>query len=283
MIMNKCTKWWITLSFSFYLGLLSMASAQTKNNTTATSETAASTKEKDQLEFSHPLVTESISPDTKIRFTYLNTKINSLITSQTNVLELEYAPVPGFSIHLDVPYSTLKQRGTSSFSNLDNIELTFKFANFAFARHNVLLGYGIGFGLPTGNDNKGIGSNHILNIEPFLNGGYMWRKWEWTAYFTFSVPTYQRENESIQSSLQSRVTALYHLNNYWQLVSEFGNERDISRSSNQNSNYDLLEGFKYFPFGHVPWIIGAAVREPIGTNSDLNFQWLLTLFYHFKD
>lgn len=281
--MNKCTKWWTTLFFCFYLGLLSSASAQTKTEGTATSETSANKKEKDQLEFSHPLVTESISPDTKVRFTYLNTKINSRLTSQTYVLELEYAPVPSFSIHLDVPYGTLKQKGTPSFSNLDNVELTFKFANFAFARHNVLLGYGIGFRLPTGSDSKGIGSNHILDVEPFLNGGYMWRKWEWTAYFTFSVPTYQRENENIQSSLESRVTALYHLNNYWQLIGEFGNDKDISHRYDRNSNYNILEGFKFLPFGHKPWILGAAVIEPIGANSELNLQWLLTLFYHFKD
>lgn len=283
MIMNKCTKLCISLFFLFYLGLLSTANAQTKNEGTSTSETSTDSKGKDQLEFSHPLVTESISPDTKVRFTYLNTKINSHLTSQTYVLELEYSPVPSFSIHLDVPYGTLKPKETSSFSSLDDIELTFKFANFAFARKNVLLGYGIGFGLPTGNDTKGIGSNHILDVEPFLNGGYLWRKWEWTAYFTFSVPTYQKENENIQSSLESRVTALYHLNNYWQLIGEFGNDKDISHPTDRNSNYNLLEGFKYLPFGHKPWILGAGVIEPIGENSDLNLQWLLTLFYHFKD
>ncbi|MEO9146183.1 MAG: hypothetical protein ABI237_11570 [Ginsengibacter sp.] len=265
------------------LGFFFTADAQTINEGTPKSETSTKTKEKDQLEFSHPLITESISPDTKIRFTYLNTKIQSGITSQSYILELEYAPVPAFSLHLDVPYGTLQSHGASSFSNLDNIELTLKFANFAFANRNVLLGYGIGFGLPTGSDSKGIGSNHIIEVEPFLNGGYMWRKWEWTTYFTFSVPTNQNKGENMQTSLESRITALYHLNNYWQPLVEFGNERDISSPSGWNKNYDLLEGVKYLPFGHKPWILGTAVREGLGKNTDVHFQWLLTLFYHFKD
>ena len=280
---NKYKIEWIALFFCFYFGAFFSANAQTTNDGTIKSETSANTKEKDHLEFSHPLITESISPDTKIRFTYLDTKINSRTDLQNYVLELEYSPVPAFSLHLDLPYSTLKSQGASSFSNLDDIELTLKFANFAFASHNVLLGYGIGFGLPTGNDSKGIGSNHIIEVEPFLNGGYLWRKWEWTAYFTFSVPTNQQKNENMQASLESRITALYHLNNYWQPLVEFGNERDISSPTGWNKNYDLLEGVKYLPFGHKPWIIGAAVRQGLGKNSDLHFQWLLTLFYHFKD
>ncbi|HET7114985.1 MAG TPA: hypothetical protein VFI29_00750 [Hanamia sp.] len=280
--MNKRIEW-VVLFFCFYLGAFSTVHAQKTNDGTTKSETSANSKEKDHLEFSHPLITESISPDTKIRFTYLNTKVQSGITSQQYVLELEYSPVPVFSLHLDVPYGTLKSQGASSFSNLDNIELTLKFANFAFANHNVLLGYGIGFGLPTGNDSKGIGSDHVIDVEPFLNAGYLWRKWEWTAYFTFSVPTHQHKGENMQSSLESRATALYHLNRYWQLLAEFGNERDISSPSGWNKNYDLLEGFKYLPFGHKPWILGAAVRQGLGKNSDLHFQWLLTLFYHFRD
>lgn len=242
----------------------------------------SSTNKKEQLEFSHPLITESISPDNKIRFTYFNTKVNDSLSSQTCDLELEYAPVPFFSLHLDVPYQVLKP-GTSTESNLDNIEFTLKFANFALAEHSILFGYGIGLGFPTGNDIKGIGSNHILNVEPFLNGGYKWRRWEWIAYFTLNVPTHQRMDEMMQSGLDSRITALYHLNSYFQLLGEFGNERYVSHQSGWNKNYELLEGIKYLPFGHKPWILALGVNEPIAQNEVLKFQWLFSLFYHFRD
>ena len=177
-------------------------------------------KDDDHLEFSHPIFTESISPDTKIRFNYVNTKIDNSLSSHGFDLEAEYALVPAFSIHLDIPYTVLKPKNSSSISHLEDVELALKFANFAFAKHKVLIGYGINFGFPTGSDVKGIGSDHIFSVDPFFNGGVMWRKWEWTTYFTFDIPTHQLSHENLPSGLESRVTALYKVNPNWQLLVE---------------------------------------------------------------
>jgi hypothetical protein len=122
----------------------------------------------------------------------------------------------------------LNPPGNNTTSNLDEIELSLKFANFAFESHNILLGYGISFGFPTGNQDKGIGSNHIWDINPFLNGGIKWNKWEWTVYFIFDIPSNQHTYENLQTGLESRVTALYHINSKWGALLEAGNARQIS-------------------------------------------------------
>ena len=48
----------------------------------------------------------------------------------------------------------------------------------AFAAHGVLLASGIGMELPTGDDEKRIGSDNEVELERFLGIGYGWRKLE---------------------------------------------------------------------------------------------------------
>jgi len=240
-------------------------------------------KGEDHLEFSHPIFTESISPDTKIRFNYVKTKVEDSLSSHSFDLEMEYAPVPAFSIHLDVPYTVLRPKNSSSLSHLEDVELALKFANFAFAKHKVLLGYGISFGFPTGSDMKGIGSDHIFSIDPFLNGGIIWRKWEGTAYFTFDIPTHQLPEENLQTGLETRLTALYHLNPYWQLLVEAGNSKEIGHQMATEKNYDIAEAVKFRPDPGKPWILAFGVRQPLGDNTEFKFQGMFSLFYHFED
>jgi hypothetical protein len=250
------------------------------------SNSSAQKKEKedeDHLEFSHPIFTESISPDTKIRFNYINTKAEDSLSSHGFDLEMEYSPVPAFSLHLDIPYTVLKPKSASTLSHLEDIELALKFANFAFAKHKVLLGYGVSLGFPTGNDLKGIGSGHIFSIDPFLNGGVMWRRWEWTAYFTFDIPTNQRQGEDLQTGLESRLTALYHVDRRWELLVEAGNSTEIGHTTARQKNYDIAEGIKLRPNPEKPWFLALGVRQPLGDNTEFKFQGMFSLFYHFED
>ena len=239
--------------------------------------------QEDHFEFSHPIFTESISPDTKIRFNYVNTKVDSAMYSHGFDLEMEYSPVRAFSLHLDIPYTVLKPKGASALSHFEDVELALKFANFAFAKHKVLVGYGVSFGFPTGSDLKGIGSSHIFSIDPFFNGGVMWRRWEWTAYFTFDIPTHQQLQENLQTGLESRITALYHLDPHLQLLVEAGNSTEIGHRTATEKNYDIAEGLKYQPNPEKPWILALGVREPLGTNTEFKFQGMFSLFYHFND
>jgi hypothetical protein len=237
----------------------------------------------DHLEFSHPIFTESISPDTKFRFNYENTKEDDSMSSHGFDFEAEYAPVPAFSIHLDIPYTVLKPQGASSISHLEDVELALKFANFAFAKHQALIGYGISFGFPTGSDVKGIGSDHILSIDPFFNGGIMWRKWEWTANFTFDIPAHQLPQEDLQPGLETRLTALYHLDPRWQLLLEGGNSTEIGHRTARERNFDIAEGVKFQPTPHKPWIFALGIRQPLGNNSEFKYQGMFSIFYHFED
>lgn len=94
------------------------------------------------LHFAHPLIAESVSPDTKVRIDHRFFEFPDGDNENSGVLEAEYAVTRSFSVEAGIPYSyTATEAG--------NAEILLKFANYAFEEAGVLLGYGIEFGFPT--------------------------------------------------------------------------------------------------------------------------------------
>ena len=120
------------------------------------------------LHFSHPLIAESVSPDTKVRIDYDFADLGQDASTHTLGLELEYAFHRAFSIEAGVPFRGLDLGDESGTSRLGNAEVALKFANYAFEHRGLLFGYGVEFGLPTGSEAAGIGSDHIVEFEPFF-------------------------------------------------------------------------------------------------------------------
>jgi hypothetical protein len=94
------------------------------------------------LHFTHPLIAESITPDTKLRVDYQWLDFPDGDTESSTVLEAEYAFHRSFSIELGLPYS-------ASASEFGNLEAVLKFAYYAFEDAGILLGYGVELGFPT--------------------------------------------------------------------------------------------------------------------------------------
>ena len=120
-------------------------------------------------DLAHPLIAESPTPDTELRFEYI--VINSATADELEVNpEGELAIMPGVSIEVDVPYKFRDPSdGGSSESNLDVTEIALKLAKGFDSRS--LIGGGLELGLPTGDDGKNIGSNNELVVKPFLDVG----------------------------------------------------------------------------------------------------------------
>ena len=123
------------------------------------SSAAAQHHHEEELHFSHPLIAESPSPDTKIRFDYFYRRFRNgeRAGEHTPRVEFEYAFRPTFSIEANVPYTFRSVEGEPRVSHSDNIEVALKIANFHFRERHVLLVYGASFELPSGSDTKGIG------------------------------------------------------------------------------------------------------------------------------
>ncbi|MDX1579693.1 MAG: hypothetical protein R3266_14500, partial [Gemmatimonadota bacterium] len=96
----------------------------------------------DGLHFTHPMIAESVTPDRKLRLDYQYFEFPDGDTESSSVLEGEWAFRRSFSIEAGIPYSYTA-------SEFGNLEVLFKFANYAFEDAGLLLGYGLELGVPT--------------------------------------------------------------------------------------------------------------------------------------
>lgn len=171
------------------------------------------------LHFTHPLIAESVSPDTKLRLDYAWQDLKEKHESELE-FEGEYAFHRAFSIEAGIHYHP----ETGDFGET---HVLLKLANYAFEERGLLLGYGLELGLRTGpgghaqggHGHEGDGHQHndaepeedIYEITPFLNAGLMAGRWELVGWTLFEIPTNQNLQENVGTDVRYHASALYHL------------------------------------------------------------------------
>lgn len=230
------------------------------------------------LHFSHPLIGESISPDTKLRLDYFFNDLESdRVKHHTLRLEGEYAFAPGFSIEVNLPYTVARQSGQAERAHSGSAELAFKFANFALANDGVVLGYGAEFGLPTGNDAKGIGSDHVVQVEPFARVGYVHGGLEVTGFAGVEFQLNGRDSDSLETVVAQTVSVLYHVTPRVQGLLELDGETPFGSDLVLN----VSPGLKLRPFGRSSLLVGVGAGFPITGPRELERRVVVSAFYHF--
>ena len=239
------------------------------------------------LHFVHPLIAESVSPDTKVRLDYLFQNPGSESEME---LEGEYAFHPSFSVEAGVHFNPAA-------AELGETHLLFKFANYAFAERGVLLGYGLSLGLPTGSGHghgaedhaheDGHGHEHghaegdIYEIAPFLNAGVMLGELELVGWTFFSIPTNQERQTDVETSLSYNLSALYHVSPRLQAVLELDGEGGLSGAALERDVARLTPGVKIQPLAGSGFTIGLGATVPLTEDRDFDTRAVLSLFYHF--
>jgi len=231
------------------------------------------------LHFAHPLYTESISPDTKIR---ANTGREWETDGDAWEVELEgeYAFHRSFSIEASIPYVVLQPTGVNSTTGAGNLEVLFKFANYAFEEQGLLLGYGVEFAVPTGDAAKGIGSDHIWEVAPVLNLGYKRGALELVGFTIFGIPFGQEEGEEVETEFTYNGSALMHASPQLQFLVEVNGNTVLSGEERGTTLVRLSPGVKVAPSRAVPLFIGLGGTFPL-TESEFDAGALVSLFYHF--
>ncbi len=235
------------------------------------------------LHFSHPIVAESPSPDTKVRLDYGFSDLDEDggVSRNGVRIEVEYAFHPSFSIELDVPYTfrAVEEAGTES--SFDNVEIALKFANFAFAESGILLGYGIEFGLPTGDPDKGIGSDHIVELVPFLDFGYKRGHVELVSFAEFAVPTNQNEEEEVETEFEFTFSSLYHFAPRLEGLLEFDGATVLSGEEAGETVLNVNPGLKFRLLGSRRLAVGLNAGFPLTNHREFDVRVLASVFYHF--
>lgn len=235
------------------------------------------------LHFVHPLFTESISPDTKLRLDY---QFQYPGTASESELEGEYAFSRIFSIEAGVHYDPVE-------TSLGNTHLLFKFANYALEEKGILLGYGLSLDLPTGNGHgHGTGVSHeqepgdhhheenIYRVSPFLNAGLKAGSLELVGWALFNIPTNHAHPEDASTSLSYNISALYHLSTRIQSLVELNGIQRLSGVVSGN-NLFLSPGVRIRLLKSTPLLIGLGMQVPVTENQNTDTRIQASVFYHF--
>lgn len=239
--------------------------------------------EEEELHFSHPLIVESPSPDTKIRFDYFYRRFRNGVraSEHTPRVEFEYAFSPKVSIETNVPYTFRNVEGDPRVSHSDSMEVAVKLANFHFKERHVLLVYGVSFELPTGSDTKEIGSSHIFEIEPYFGVGIKREKLEVVAFSSVGVPTNKKPADDEATELGYQLSFLFKPRPWVQPVIEFEGATALNGLERGRTVVNLSPGIKVRPFGSEHWQVGAGVGFPITSAHDFSTRAVFSAFYHF--
>jgi len=239
------------------------------------------------LHFSHPLIAESPTPDTKIRFDYSfsNGKPGREESPSGDLhtfrAEFEYAFASWLSIEVDVPYSLLSADTGSDQDQFNTVEVALKYANFSLAEKNLVFGGGIELGLPTGKDEEGIGSDHILDVEPFVDFGYKIDSLEIVGFTSFGIPTNEGAENETDLELGWNLSFLYHATESIEAILEFDGTSAFDGEEDGFASANVTPGVKFQPFDDPNFEVGLGLSIPLAQDRDFDVQPILSIFYHF--
>ena len=236
----------------------------------------------DHLHFSHPLVTESPTPDTKLRLDFLGVRMSGPAGLQENTfrLEGEYAFNHSVSLAIVTPFVFRTAPAAERASGLGSVELSLKAASLAFGERGLLLGGGLSAGLPTGSDKKAIGSAHIIELEPFIDAGYKRDALELVGFALLSSTLHRQAGEEAERNLTFDFSALYRLQSRLEGLIEIATTRALTGAESGSQQTFLAPGLKVYPFTNRKFMFGASVEIGTGAVRDTH-ALLLSGFYHF--
>lgn len=245
---------------------------------------AQSVGETDEFEFTHPLVTESPSPDTKIRldFANLTTVDGESAGESTYRLEAEYAIRPWVSLEVNVPYVTHRSGGRAAGSGMGDAEAALKLASFRLAPHGALLGGGVELGIPTGDAADGIGSDHLVEVSPYVDAGYMRGPVELVGFTTLSFTTNRHADEPRERELEYSFSGMFHFTQVVAGLLELDGTSPLAGEESSATRFNLSPGILLHPpvaGGHL--LVGASVGVPITETHEFHRRLLFSAFYHF--
>ena len=232
-------------------------------------------------DLAHPLIAESPTPDTELRFEYITIdKPNG--DEQIVNPEGEFALSSWASIEVDLPY-TFRQpsSGTGSTDHLANTEIALKLAHGL--TEDILVGGGLELGIPTGDDAKGIGSNNEIVITPFLGFGARFGGFEVITFLGFGVPFNEGDPEARAEKdleLEYNLALAYWFVPRTRLILEFDGEAVVLGNDNQGT-INVTVGGIGAPLRNWPLEIGGGVSIPLTADKEFDSRLIVSALYQF--
>lgn len=230
------------------------------------------------LHFSHPISTESPTPERQVRANY---SYESIDTGEPDVQTLkiggEYSFTPTFGVEFGVPY--VIQSGNAG-NSIGNIDVGLKLSNPAFIEKGILLAYGIEVIFPTGDKAKGIGSDKEVELEPFFGFGYKSGSWELVLFTALGIPMNLPAGEEVVNELSYSRSLLYFFVPEFRGLLEVQGTTVLNGVEEGNTIMNLLPGVSYSPRGGSLWV-ALNVGFPITGRQDHELSVQSSMIFHF--
>lgn len=264
------------------------------------------------LHFSHPIIAETVTPDTKVRVDHQHFDYPGDTRENSGLVEAEYAFSPSFSVEAALPYSY-------SSSAVGNATVLFKFANRAFEDDGLIMGYGVELGLPTNGGAETGGHEHehgedghthqtsaaserfpvrfhgatgvrgtlgtdTWEIGPYLNVGWKSGALELMGWGVFGIPFNHADQSEVGTEISWNFSALVHASSRLQPMLELDGTGGISGHAVGEDVVQVSPGLKVRPLAGEPIWIGTSVGFPLASGMEedpFDARFLASVFWHF--
>ena len=230
----------------------------------------------------HPIITESPLPETHLRFDYVFADGDEA-KENTFVLSAEYAFTPEFSIEAVLPYSFIDGKdGEPDADRIGDAIIAAKLATYRWADdYNILPAIGLEVVLPTGNEERGIGSDHVVELEPFIRVGYWNGPFQLIGTLVAGIPLNQTDEEDAEEDwvLEYNLSALYHVTRDVQALLELSGERVFGEE--EEHVLTLTPGITAQPFADKSITVGVGVSVPVSNDKEFDYAVTVMTLIHF--
>ncbi|HEY0008766.1 MAG TPA: transporter [Tepidisphaeraceae bacterium] len=232
------------------------------------------------VDLSHPIVIESPLPETKLRVNY-SFSDGGDESAHVAEIEAEYAFTQNFSIEAVLPYVFLNPDDGASENGLGDSIIAFKFASYAWIDQRVLPAVGFEVILPTADEEKGLGSDHVVELEPFFRIGYWSGPFEFIGSVSVGIPLNQTDEESEEEdfALGYGVSVLYHAAPSLQALVEFHGE-SVYGAEDVHAFY-ISPGATFQPFADKSINVGVGATLPVTDDRDFDYAINVMSIFHF--
>ena len=263
--------------------------------------------------FTKPLVTifPNVATEFEVKYLFLD---EEHAKAHEGEIEFAYAVTKNFGIELKIPYiyhdpdgeshgggdshgedshhsddshgtehllrSAGASHGSSSQSDFGNVVFGIKMQNDAFADDHVLIGYGLGLELPTGDSSKGIGSDDLYSLLPFYSIGYMEDSFQIITSGRFGLPLSSEEYDADDATFDFGTSFLYVVSDEFRPFIEIDGDVMLEGDHSGDTVVNLSPGFRYKIVEGVD--IGAGVSFPITSREHFDLRAISSLLFEFN-
>lgn len=135
-------------------------------------------------------------------------------------------------------------------------------------------------GLPTGNDSKGIGSDNIVELEPFADFGVKIHDFQVIGFLSMGFPVNQKGDQNEGDELAYALSMLYHLGSVVEILLEFDGETVLNGEEDGESVLNIDPGIKFAPFKSKDFKFGFGAGFPLTNDKEFEYRLIGSVFYH---